>query len=79
MVADGYRAPIPDWVQYLVAAEEMNVSPRSLQRYDLPDERWWMHKALVFREAKNIVREQQREDQEAKNRRQQNQGGRRTL
>lgn len=73
MVEDGHREPIPDWVAYLVAADEMNVSPQSLQRYDLPDGRWWMHKALIFREAKAINAERDREAQEAKARRQQQQ------
>lgn len=76
MVEDGHRAPLPDWVGYLVAAEEMHCSPRDLQRYENPDERWWMHKALIWREAKGMHAERERELQEAKHRQQQQGSGR---
>lgn len=71
MIAQGHALPLPDWIGYIVAAEGGGASPWDFQGDPfLPSKQWWMHKILVFNEAKNIVRERDRQVQESKARQQ---------
>jgi hypothetical protein len=69
MVAQGDAQPLPDWIGYLVSSEQMHCSPWDLLTDPtLIPRGWWAHKSLVWNEAKNIVREQDRALQESRNR-----------